>query len=325
MQEATAGKGEDARPVVLRHPDREAYFLAVLDGMGGAGAARHVVGNQTLTGASIAARACARAIEAWFQGSPAEAWTSVLAGDPAPLTAALQRTMDTLPAAFERGSGSLIKSRMIKRFPTTLAAMAVERTATGSSAICFSAGDSRCYRISNAHGLQQLTKDDIRDDIDPFANLGDDGVLSRMISASEPVRLTTSRFPDGDGDDLYFCATDGVFHYWQSPMQFAYRAMRILIDENRPELGGNLAVRWAAGLRTAVSPVTADDHSLAAVLLTDSTQSPATLGREPAFVYLLRRLHDCDRLERRTDLDALQRIWDAYRTNYCAYLATGTP
>ncbi len=257
--EKTTGHGEDAYPILEVRGG--AGLLAVFDGMGGSGAATYLdTEGQPRTGAYLGSRlACEVVKNFWarnsFSQEEAISFVDRLKDD---LTNSIQATVNRYQAP-----KSQLKSSLVRRLPTTLAAIIYNSqenaTATGDYYYVLStwAGDSRCYMLTPDAGLQQLSNDDLMESVDAFANLTADFPLSNCVNADQPVSLNRSSRITA-GPLLLITATDGCFHYVPTPMHFEYLVLKSLLEASDEG-------QWRENLSQKISEITGDDASMALI------------------------------------------------------------
>ena len=299
-QGVTPSGGEDS---FVRALGGDSAMLGVFDGCGGLGSRTYAdLGGHT--GAYLAARAASGAVYDWYHALSEQRL------DPDTLCQTMRERLDTaLAVVKEQGRQTLrVRGTMVRDFPTT-AAVALARLGEDSVTLdLIWAGDSRIYLI-DADGLHQLTEDDL-DGEDALSNLTHDGALTNVIAADgrytlHHKRMTLSR------PAVVFAATDGVFGYIRTPMEFEWLLLRVLRDAETPAL-------FAARLKAILAEVAGDDFTLTLMSFyfgdfdaLRQTFAPRVQTLERDYV---RPLH-----KKRTD--ALQTaLWADYRRGYERYL-----
>jgi serine/threonine protein phosphatase PrpC len=324
------GQGEDADPIL--HEARDLGLVAVFDGMGGAGGTTYRTTDGPRTGAYLASRAARDIVDRrMLELFPAE-------NDPPGKVIAAQLHDDIEEALRNRlidlqAPRSVLRSRLLRALPTTMAMAAVQRHQSGGDGWdcdLLWAGDSRVYLLRPGAGLAQLTTDDIREEGDAMANLRQDSVISNAMSADTDFLvnhrrvLLTTPF-------LIIAATDGCFGYLPSPMHFEWLLLSTLRTATDPE-------GWSAELQAQITAVSGDDSSMAVLGIGANHQqfqslfADRTTDLEKRWVTPLDQLDiDIRNLERQLEVvhrrRALQtaELWAAYRFDYEHYLAAGVP
>lgn len=252
------GKGEDADPVMIWQAP--CGVLSVFDGMGGAGSTVYQRRGQSYTGAYIASRIAADEIRSCFRPSfplPTFPLSSAVTEElQQQLKDALRREASQLEVGAEP---TRIKSKLIKRLPTTMAMLLVKQEK--AHAVCQSlwAGDSRCYGLSAEIGLQQLTTDDLKSGGDALHNLKDDSPMSNCLNADEEfeLRSQTQTLPL---PVILLAATDGCFGYLFSPAHFEFLLIDTLMTATN-------VVAWRDLITARLQSFAGDDCSMCLLAL----------------------------------------------------------
>jgi hypothetical protein len=156
-----------------------------------------------------------------------------------------------------KAPASRLRSKLLRALPTTMAVIALQRTARGGSTWAnhvFWAGDSRAY-VLTASGVAQLSTDDLRDPGDALANLRRDSVVSNAMSADTDFHVSYRRVRL-EAPFLLVGATDGCFGYVPTPMHFEHLLLRALA-------GARSTQAWSTALQAAIGEVTGDDAAMA--------------------------------------------------------------
>ena len=308
-QGVTPSGGEDCFVQAL---GKNSALLGVFDGCGGLGS-RTYSGLGGHTGAYLAARAAAGAAYDWYRALAEDALS-----DPDAAVTELRRRLDAALAVVRSQGRSTLRVRgtMVRDFPTTAAIALMHGAQDGMTLDLIWAGDSRVYLL-DAGGLAQLTEDDL-DGEDALSNLTHDGALTNVIAADGRYtlhhrRMTISR------PAVIFAATDGVFGYIRTPMEFEWLLLRVLCDADTP-------AAFSARLKEILSEVAGDDFTLALTSFFFGDFA-ALRGAFSARVQALERDYVRPLHAQRTD--ALQQtLWARYRVGYERYLSAlrgGTP
>lgn len=250
FSEKIPDRGEDAEPLVVYQGGRT--FLAVLDGLGGSGAARYVSVDDPehpVKGAYLASRAAQGAVEEFLRLDAGGLTVSTPA-----LAADIQAALAGLASSHR--SASRVVARNKQSFPTTLALVGIDGSVNDWGKRALSVvwcGDSRVFGLHPEHGLVQLTRDHVRGD-DDEGGLGGDSPMSRQMSA-DGVDLDVHAVAV-PGDTVLIAATDGCFAYWPSIMHFERVLLTSLADAR--SVGG-----WADDVRTRIVEVAGDDATMA--------------------------------------------------------------
>ncbi|TAE67308.1 MAG: hypothetical protein EAZ85_15200 [Bacteroidetes bacterium] len=217
--EQILNKGEDAFPTLI-HTKNNLVWLGVYDGMGGSGGKSYQIENETYSGAYIGARKVKEITEFYLEN-----YQNILNLDE--FTKYLKENLDFFADKFANQT-SLIKSKLLKQFPTTLCLLSWEWIENNQIFLqTFNAGDSRVYAFT-PENCQLLTKDDLEQEIDCYENLRSESGLHNYIAANENFFITQKNYTF-QKPCLLLVATDGVFHYFETPMHFEYIFLQTLV------------------------------------------------------------------------------------------------
>jgi serine/threonine protein phosphatase PrpC len=305
--EKKKGRGEDAPPTALSHRAGRGV-LAVYDGVGGAGA--RSVGStpdqQEVSGAFVASRVAHFALEDWFVTTRAQRPITDSAGLESAILARLRATGIT--------RGSKVIGTMVRHLPTTLAAIEYELIGRDLNLVSRWAGDSRAYVLDPAEGLHVVTRDDT-EETDALNQLANDPPMTNMICADRRFRI--NEFPLINVVQLptvILCATDGFFHYVETPAHFEYVLLYTM----------NMAAslhEWAAQLAEHAQGFSADDASLVIAAFGYPSfpamqQAFAQRGHALVEKYIAPLHKTGARSKQRQPPATRQSLWEEYRTGY---------
>jgi len=254
--EKTQSEGEDADPILVVSSISDRFFIAVADGMGGSGSTNYEYDGEIKTGAYFASRItlefCKEFFTELFDGKlPIVDKIQILENN---LKERLNKYLNSFK--FEKSN---LKSKLIRALPTTLASIYVDRSADLIKIASIWAGDSRAYIMRVNEGLQQLSIDDLKEDLDPFENIQKDSQLKNFISADNKFRLNFKEI-QVSGQFLAIVATDGCFGYFSTPMQFEYVLLKSLEDSDNMD-------DWRIRLEEKIKEVAGDDFSMMILIL----------------------------------------------------------
>ena len=211
------------------------------------------------TGAYIGSRSARDAAESFFKKMNKKPKADIVNYDIVnDLKETIKRTFNSLKKNYPPKVKSGLKSSMIKEFPTTLAIVAVSGKEKTFSVDSYWAGDSRNY-ILTQDGLFQLSVDDLENRADPYENLTSDSPLSNQISADKDFVINHVSYKPKDAKFMIFCATDGCFGYYPTPMHFEYAFLKTLSESNSVE-------EWNGALLKEFGSIAADDISMAGLI-----------------------------------------------------------
>ena len=301
-QGVTPTGGEDS---FVRAFGGSSALIGVFDGCGGLGS-RAYPSLSGRTGAYVASRTASGAVYDWFEALQDEPFPA-----PDDMLASLRARLDTGFGIVSANAGSTLRVRgsMVRDFPTTAAiAVAQEDKKQGLLVHVIWAGDSRVYLLDQ-DGLAQLTEDDLGGE-DAMSNLSHDSALTNVLSSDGTYQLHYKCFRV-ERPTVFFAATDGVFGYVQSPMEFEWMLLRVLGASESPEL-------FEARMKSVLSEVAGDDFAFAMMsfyfgsfdVLRHSFENRARL-LEQRYVRPLRAA--------RTE-ELVQEFWQEYRVSYERHL-----
>lgn len=243
--------GEDAPPVAIA--SAAGTFLGVFDGAGGAGGRTYVEPDGSVrSGAYLASRALARRVSAASHSIVPLEQTQL-----DDLGQVVVGALHELQESVVPQSNTVIKSKLIRGFPTTMSLAFIQPTSDergGRSVSVVNVGDSRVYALGR-DGLQQLTHDDLKSDNDALENLIDDAPLSNVVSVDTPFTLNWASF-EFDEPVVILACTDGCFGYVRSPMHFEM----LLLDALERAVHWS---DWGAAIGAALRPLAGDDATIA--------------------------------------------------------------
>lgn len=253
MTEKVAGRGEDAPPLLL--VNERCYTVGVFDGMGGSGATLcNSPFGEGHTKAYVASRLVKNAVEQYlkrlFFGMDID--TEELKNN---IYENLQKQKDNYPDK----TRTMLRSKILKDYPTTMAMINVTDMVKELKIDAFWAGDSRCY-IWTSQGLYQISKDDLANNNDPMENLRNDAPMTNCISASNDFRINHKSLYITKEPIIFFCASDGCFAYYPTPMDFEFVLRNSLCMSQNKET-------WKEKLMKSIQEVTGDDTSLSLICM----------------------------------------------------------
>ena len=218
-------KGEDAWACDFRRGD--VHGQAVFDGCGGAGSWCYEE-LKDATGAFAASHDMALLFRRWFERLDARDLLQ-------PETAA--RSLANAAEAELYKLKSLcrpmgIMGTIYKAFPCTASIALIQPEEDGALALtALQAGDSRVYFLTPESGLVQVTRDDAQGDPDPLDSMRASPPMSNMVNADVPFHITATRLALRP-PCVVLCATDGVFGFFGSPMEFEYVLLSALMQSD---------------------------------------------------------------------------------------------
>ena len=253
MVEKKVGRGEDSDPILFRY--NNTILIGVFDGMGGAGGAECLSDFShdgiDMTKAYVGSRIVRDAIENSVHNNPEillePNFSDCLVG------IIKTRYMEENEKYPPKSKGGL-RSKLIKEYPTTLAMSCITKHSDQYVIDSYWAGDSRNY-LWTPNGLFQISKDDLKGNLDPMQNLREDAPMSNCVQADAPFRINHKQINLADREKfVVISATDGCFGYYPSPMDFE----NALFESLKNSLS---LTEFKDKLSSAFANVTADDFS----------------------------------------------------------------
>jgi len=293
-------KGEDAYAYNIARDDL--HTIAVFDGCGGSGAWKYPEFHHA-SGAFVAAQSMAKGYLGWFDSVSAEDLH-----DPDTLSQSfLDYSRDILTQLKQSCAPMGVSGSLVKSFPCTASAAVISQEQKDSIGItALNTGDSRVYCLVPGNGLIQLTKDDSRGNPDPLDSLRDNPPLSNMMNADKPYRVSVRQvvLP---APCAVICATDGVFGFVRSPMDFEYLLLKcILFSES--------AADFERQLQDEVVKITGDDSTCVAAFYGWGSYPEIKRSLEPRFRQVQGIINSIDKARTAEERESVIRAeWETYR------------
>lgn len=293
--------GEDSYCYDIRE---DALLLGVFDGCGGSGAKRYR-NYREKTGAYIAARATAGAVQEWFENCNTNTQIEEQAQE---IQQIVKKALHFCKEKSGRQGKTKLRGSMAKEFPTTAAIAYCVPESETIVVNCFWAGDSRVY-ILNEDGLAQITYDDL-DGLDAFENISADGVLTNVISATKPFVIHSTRLVM-QKPFLIFAASDGCFGYIRTPMEFEAYIIEHLLKSK-------CLADFERSVHAGLEEIAGDDYSMVGAAFGFGTYSSLQDSLKQRFRLLVKRY--AHPLKNASD-EKIKKLWNGYKENYYRYLA----
>jgi serine/threonine protein phosphatase PrpC len=221
--------GEDADPVLLLCNNR--CFISVCDGMGGAGSSIYNCEGRNRTGAYLSSRIVNQSAKSFFQNIIEDDSFEINLNSNGDLKKRFINDLQNELLKHKKDSESKLKSKLLKQLPTTFSGLFIKQQNEQLIIDSIWVGDSRNFIYTKANGLQQLTKDDLKQEIDPYENLTKDSPLNNIISAEGDFQIRHRNFIVKT-PCFFFTATDGCFSYFNTPMQFEFALCESISNAN---------------------------------------------------------------------------------------------
>ena len=292
-------KGEDAFSYTFEAP--AIHGQAVFDGCGGSGSWKYAE-FKNATGAFVASHQMAKAFLEWFRAIDASK---------------LQRTQE-LRASFqdmawrelnrlkEQCAPMGVSGSLVKSFPCTASIALMAETENCLSVTTLNCGDSRVYFLAPETGLVQLTVDDADGNPDPMESLRDSAPMTDQLNGDKPFDVKAQHialtYPCA-----VICATDGMFGFLRSPMDFEFLILQELMRADS-------FAQFEQSLQNKISAVTGDDSTCIMSFYGWGTLDNVKKKLKKRFEYMygIVRALDAAMEAGRLD-DELARVWREYR------------
>lgn len=260
--EKIKNSGEDAPPIGLFNlgdqdkNQSDVGLIAVADGMGGAGSESHIISEQLMTEARIAARVVINTLKLNFkervspQANAMQGLSDdVIRGIKDDIDIELNEFNDKLKG---QKPPSALKSKLTRKFPTTLAAIYYFPRKNESKYTVIWAGDSRAYKLEPS-GLTLVTDDDVKDKSESKSS-NQDSPLSNFISLDKKYALNVVSYTVSH-PVVFIVATDGCYGFFKTQAHFENCLLQTLMKSNSKE-------DWGQHINMALAAISGDDFSM---------------------------------------------------------------
>ncbi|MCL2932273.1 MAG: protein phosphatase 2C domain-containing protein, partial [Trichodesmium sp. MAG_R03] len=169
-------------------------------------------------------------------------------------------------------------------------------------------GDSRIYYFQPHQGLQQLTKDDLKESKDAFEVIYQDLPMSKFLTADPEadweINYKTFEFPE---EGFVLACTDGCFQYLPAPWEFEKLLLKTLIESNSMEEWRNLLTNFYQKNKY-------DDVTL--LLCSLGKNELKFQDFHSAYKPRLDHLDKNYNIHNKSSSDELKKMWEKYRNDY---------
>ena len=297
-KEQIINEGEDSFSYSVGN--QKSGYIAAFDGCGGMGAKKYPnVGNRS--GAKIASMIAAYLTDKFyahnafcFDGHDAEK-----------LQALFAEKFQKVKQGITVPGGIKIGGSMFRELPTTVSLVAMKNE-NNYNLLCeyIWAGDSRGYYLDEM-GLCQVTSDDLDTEEDAFSNLRNDAKLSNVVNADTSFQLH-QEFLSFSHPVIIITATDGVFGFFNTPMEFEYHLLDSL-------MASNSISQWEENLKERLTSYAGDDFTLVAAGYgfhdVENCKSYYAARYQALLKEYIEPISGADE-------EQLLHLWSLYRTNY---------
>ena len=292
-------KGEDA--FAYSFEQAFPHTQAVFDGCGGSGSWTYAEYKNS-TGAFIAAQSMAKAHLNWFNNA-----SNTVLENPSEIEKSFHDMAKDVLSGLKRHCAPMkISGSLVKSFPCTASVALTIPYRDYLSLITLNIGDSRVYFLSPQTGLVQLTVDDSQGDPDPLESLRDSAPMSDMLNADNPFDIKHRNL-----SLTYPCAiitaTDGIFGYYRSPMDFEHVLLDSLMKANNFAQFENI-------FKESIVKVTGDDSTCIMSFYGWGSFENVKQRLSERYDYLSSVINSLDAAMNSDSFeDTLKKIWGDYR------------
>lgn len=255
MIEKKEGLGEDSDPLSFLSDDSEYAAVGVFDGLGGSGSTLVQSSYGDKTSAYIASRLVKITSENYIKNHIHEDNFSL---DSVNFKEEILNCLQDEKAKFTSEKKSLLRSSLIREYPTTLAISVVKRDESNFIVDSYWAGDSRNYLLDES-GLIQLSNDDLQIAYDPLENLKNDSPISNCVCLDRPFEIKKYTLTT-QNPFIVFSATDGCFGYLKTPFHFESLLLNTLLTPEVKDFSD-----WKVRIIQEIEKVAGDDISFSMI------------------------------------------------------------
>lgn len=290
-------KGEDA--FAYNFAREAVHTQAVFDGCGGSGSWKYGEFNNA-TGAFVAAQSMSKAYLEWFNTAPAD-----ILADAGKAGKYFHDMADHTLAELKRSCAPMkVSGSMVRSFPCTASITITIPQDKGLCVTALNVGDSRVYYLAPDTGLVQITVDDSSED--PMETLRSSAPMTDMLNADNPFQVKTRQL-HLDYPCAIMTATDGVFGYVRSPMDFEYLLLKAIEDSD-------CFARFEDTFKNMIVSITGDDSAcIMSFYGWGSYQGVKEMVRR-RYEYMRSLVDALDKAEKNGALDTvIDETWSDYR------------
>ena len=169
-------------------------------------------------------------------------------------------------------------------------------------------GDSRVYYLHPHQGLQQLTKDDLKESKDALEVIYQDLPMSKFLTADPEAdwEINYKEFEFSEEGFILAC-TDGCFQYLSAPWEFEKLLLKTLIESDSMEEWHNLLTNFYRYNKY-------DDVTL--VLCPLGNNQLNFQDFHSSYQSRLELLNENYNVHRKSSPDNIKKMWEQYRNDY---------
>ena len=206
------GHDEDAPPYA------DDKILVVCDGLGGGGQNRYLYKGEYYTSAYLGSRELSKLFRGYCLRNYDEICENMQ--NPCKIISGLKIFIKESLKKFavENNFRNVVRGKSMQVLPSTLVSAVYKITEECVETLIISAGDSRAYLLTPDKGLQQLSIDDIADDLDAYSK---SATMTNNISENNEFHINYAYYKLPK-NCILFVASDGCFDHISTPMDWEY-------------------------------------------------------------------------------------------------------
>lgn len=238
-------------------------YLIVCDGLGAGGQNKHTINGETHTSAYYGSRLLSEVCREYYDINYDSIISSVtnqvvLNKIVEDLKITIKNRLDKFVE--EHKLTKTIKGKSIKLLPSTLSSILYKIDGDSADVVVISAGDTRAFTLSPQFGMQQLSKDDVDEDVDAFEKAT---IVNNNICQDRDFTLNFRTYKINLPCILFVCS-DGCYDYFSSPMEVEY-----VIDASFVRFYNSESTTFGENLGDCIAKLSKlqDDCSMAGVVL----------------------------------------------------------
>ena len=196
-------------------------YLIVCDGLGAGGQNKHTINGETHSSAYFGSRLLSKICDEFYKENYDAIFDSIQNKEN--LSHIVNCLKTTIKAQLDEYVEQhklvkTIKGKSIKMLPSTLSSMLFKDNGEYIDVVVISAGDTRAFVLTAQKGLQQISKDDVDEDVDAFEKAT---IVNNNICQDRDFTLNYRCYQIKKPCILFVCS-DGCYDYFSSPMEVEY-------------------------------------------------------------------------------------------------------
>lgn len=196
-------------------------YLIVCDGLGAGGQNKHTINGETHSSAYFGSRLLSKICDGFYKENYDAIFDSIQNNENlSHIVSCLKTTIKAQLDEYveQHKLVKTIKGKSIKMLPSTLSSMLFKENGDYIDVVVISAGDTRAFVLTAHSGLQQISKDDVDEDVDAFEKAT---IVNNNICQDRDFTLNFRCYKIKKPCILFVCS-DGCYDYFSSPMEVEY-------------------------------------------------------------------------------------------------------